>query len=249
MPPYAPARPIAMVHFRQIFDAPLHTCTYLLVEPSNGEAALIDPVREEATLYLALLEELDAQLTLVADTHVHEDHLSAASLLRARTGAKIVAGSASGVVGADMLASDGCHIAFGSEHLRVMATPGHTAGCLCYAWRDRVFTGDTLWIDDCSRVDLPDSNAGMLYDSLTRRLLTLADETLVYPGHAFNGRRVSCIGSERDHNRRIAGKSRDEFITLMTQPSVPRRPRHDAAIRRANLRSGDFTCDPGAADA
>lgn len=239
----SPADFTSMVHFRQILDAPLHTCTYLLVEKGNGEAALIDPVREEATLYLALLEELDAHLALVADTHVHEDHLSAAALLRSLTGAKVVAGSASGVLGADMLASDGCHLAFGGEHLSVLATPGHTAGCVSYGWRDRVFTGDTLWIGDCSRVDLPESNPGTLYDSITHRLLTLADETLVYPGHTFDGRRVSCIGSERAHNRRIAGRTRDEFITVMSQAFGPRRPRHDPALRRANLRCGDFAVE------
>jgi glyoxylase-like metal-dependent hydrolase (beta-lactamase superfamily II) len=83
-------------------------------------------------------------------------------------------------------------------------------------WRDRVFTGDTLLIGDCGSSTGDGGDAGVLYDSITRKLLTLADETLVYPAHDHAGRRVSCIGEQRAANSKLAGTTRDEFIAKVT---------------------------------
>jgi glyoxylase-like metal-dependent hydrolase (beta-lactamase superfamily II) len=97
--------------------------------------------------------------------------------------------------------------------IHVLGTPGHTPACLSYLWRDRVFTGDALLIRACGRSDLPDADAGALYDSITQRLMVLPGDTLVYPGHDGHGRTVSTIAEEREHNPCVAGRSRDEFIT------------------------------------
>jgi glyoxylase-like metal-dependent hydrolase (beta-lactamase superfamily II) len=116
-------------------------------------------------------------------------------------------------VTADLRLHHGDAITFGNEVIHVLGTPGHTPACLSYLWRDRLFTGDALLIRACGRTDLPDADAGALYDSITQRLMVLPGDTLVYPGHDGQGRTVSTITEEREHNPCVAGRSRDEFIT------------------------------------
>jgi glyoxylase-like metal-dependent hydrolase (beta-lactamase superfamily II) len=185
------------------------------------EAVLIDPVDEQTTLYLALLDELQVRLTHILLTHVHAPSAPAAETLHRSSGAHLAAGAQSGLRNADRLLHDGGHIVFGDELLRAWCTPGHTRGCISYLWRDRVFSGDTLLIGDCGATDSADSDAGTLFDSLTRRLLTLPDETLIYPAHDFCGRRVSCIGEAREKNPKLTGITRDEFILRQRQGVTP----------------------------
>jgi glyoxylase-like metal-dependent hydrolase (beta-lactamase superfamily II) len=199
-------------YFRQLFDAQSGTFTYLLADTGAAKAVLIDPVLHEVAFYLRLLGERALRLQWVIDTHLHDDHVTAAWALRERTRARTAAGAAAGMAGADLLVGEGDTIAFGDEELRAIATPGHTPGCTSYLWRDRVFTGDALLIGGCGRTDPPAGNAGRLYDSLMRRLLALPDETLVCPGHGDSSRRISCIGEERATNPCLAGLTRDEFI-------------------------------------
>jgi glyoxylase-like metal-dependent hydrolase (beta-lactamase superfamily II) len=85
-----------------------------------------------------------------------------------------------------------------------------------------VFTGDALLINGCGRTDFQGGDAGTLYDSITQHLLILPDETLVYPGHDYNGKRVSCIAQERAINSRLAGKTREEFIHIMNSLNLPK---------------------------
>ena len=206
-----------MTHFRQIPDARSNSFAYLLADMDKREAVLIDPVDEQVTLYLALLDELQVRLKHILLTHVHGTAAPAAEALRRSTSACMGAGAHSGLSSADRLLDDGEFIVFGDELLRVWPTPGHTRGCLSYLWRDRVFSGDALLIGDCGATDAGDSDPGMLFDSLTRRLLTLPDETLVFPAHDFSGRRVSCICEAREKNPKLTGITRDEFIRRQQQ--------------------------------
>jgi len=142
----------------------------------------------------------------------HPGDPAAADVIRSRTAAKVAAGELAPVT-ADLRLQHGDAITFGNEVIHVLGTPGHTPACLSFLWRDRVFTGDALLIRACGRSDLPDADAGALYDSLTQRLMVLPGETLVFPGHDSHGRTVSTIAEEREHNPCVAGRSRDEFIT------------------------------------
>jgi glyoxylase-like metal-dependent hydrolase (beta-lactamase superfamily II) len=119
----------------------------------------------------------------------------------------------------------------------VIATPGHTTGSVTYLWKDKIFTGDALLINGCGRTDFQGGDAGTLYDSITQRLFTLTDETLVYPGHDYQGRRVSCIGQEKTINMRLAGKTREEFIGIMQQLNLPKPKMIDIAVP-ANRKCG-----------
>jgi rhodanese-related sulfurtransferase len=116
------------------------------------------------------------------------------------------------------------------EQIKVISTPGHTAGSISFLWRDRVFTGDALFINGCGRTDFQSGDAGKLYDAITERLFTLPGETLVYPGHDYNKRWVSSVEQERTTNARLAGKTRDEFIEIMKNLNLPKPRLIDEAV-------------------
>lgn len=209
-----------MPYFRQLFDVASATYSYLLADSDSGAAVLIDPVLEHVPLYQSLVEEVDLHLDLVLETHRHADHASAARSLHELTGARVaVAGVRKAEQQAEIWLADGHILRFGKESITVIATPGHTAGCLSFLWRDRIFTGDALLIGDCGRTDTGDGDPGMLYDSITRKIWPMSDEVLVYPGHDYRHRRVSCVMQERQTNRCFAELTRDEFIALMARSS------------------------------
>ena len=226
-----------MILFHQFFDQTSSTLTYLLADPLSGDAVIIDSVKEHLGAYLTFLQEQELQLVWVLETHVHADHVTGAAGLREMTGARSAVGAAGGVACADRQLIDGDTIVFGSEVIRVIPTPGHTPGCVTYHWRDRLFTGDSLMIAGCGRTDFQGGDAGQLYDSITKRLFSLPDETLVYPGHDYKGARVSCIGQEKDSNPRLAGRSRQEFIELMSRLDLAP-PKLIGEALPANLRCG-----------
>lgn len=226
-----------MILFHQFFDPTSSTLTYLLADPLSGEAVIIDSVKEHLGAYLTFLQEQELQLAWVLETHVHADHITGAAGLREMTGARSAVSAAGGIGCADRQLRDGDAIVFGSEVIRVIPTPGHTPGCVTYHWRDRLFTGDSLMIAGCGRTDFQGGDAGQLYDSITKRLFSLPDETLVYPGHDYKGARVSCIGQEKDSNPRLAGRSRQEFIELMSRLDLAP-PKLIGEALPANLRCG-----------
>ncbi len=203
-----------MVYFRQIHDTRSHSYTYLLADTSGRNAVIIDPVAGEVTLYLSLLDEIQASLSHILLTHAHRADVTWLAELQQATGATLFVGARCplGDCAVATRVSDGDVIVFGDESLRCLTTPGHTACGVSYLWRDRVFTGDTLPVKPQACDGFTEENPGTLFDSLTRKILTLPDETLVYPGHDFAGRRVSCIAEERDSNAVLTGATRDEFI-------------------------------------
>ena len=226
-----------MILFHQFFDPTSSTLTYLLADPLSGEAVIIDSVKEHLGAYLTFLQEQELQLAWILETHVHADHITGAAGLREMTGARSGIGAAGGVGCADRQLRDGDTIVFGSEVIRVISTPGHTPSCVTYHWRDRLFTGDALMIGGCGRTDFQGGDAGQLYDSITQRLFTLPDETLVYPGHDYKGARVSCVGQEKISNPRLAGRSRQEYIEIMSRLDLAPPRMIDEALP-ANLRCG-----------
>ena len=206
--------------FRQLYDAESSTYTYLLADPTTREALLIDAVREQHERDMRLLRELELKLVYVLDTHVHADHVTAAGILRELTGARTVAGNLSAPC-ADLHVGHGDVLRVGSIELGVLETPGHTDDSVSYAMADRVFTGDAMLIRGNGRTDFQNGDAGRLYDTITGVLFELPDETLVYPAHDYRGMTVTTIGEERRWNPRIAGKTREEFISIMQGLNLP----------------------------
>jgi sulfur dioxygenase len=204
------------MYFRQLFVRESSALTYVLADPRHRDAVVIDPQPRQDELLLALLAERDLQLNLVLRTHLHADELSQCDGLCRHTGAQLVigAGAIHGPAGARKV-GHGETLVFGDEVLRVLATPGHTPESTSFLWRDRLFCGDALGIRVCAAADDPACDPGRIYDSVTRRLFLLPDETLVFPGHEVDGRTVSTIAEERQRNPYFASQSRDAFTRML----------------------------------
>lgn len=200
--------------FRQLFDTETCTFTYLIADEASGAAALIDPVREQVDRDLQLVADLGLRLAWVLETHVHADHVTAAAILRDRTGAKTVM-SRRGADCVDLHVGAGDTIRVGAIAVRVLDTPGHTDDSVSYLVGDRVLTGDALTIRGAGRTDFQNGDPRLLYRSIIERLFTLPDDTQVYPGHDYRGQTASTIGEEKRCNPRLAGKSEDEFVAIM----------------------------------
>jgi sulfur dioxygenase len=221
---------------RQLFDPETSTYTYLVADLASRHAVLIDPVREQIERDLQLLRELDLVLVGVLETHVHADHVTAAGALREHTGARTY-GGVGGAPCADVHVTHGDVIEVGDMAIRVLATPGHTDDSMSFAVPGAVFTGDALLIRGCGRTDFQNGSPAQLFDSITRVLFALPDDTVVYPGHDYRGRTVSTIGEERRFNPRLAGKSREQFVSIMDQLGLPP-PRQLAIAVPANRACG-----------
>ena len=202
--------------FRQLFEPETCTYTYVLGCERSRRAVIIDPVASQVEHYLSLLEPLDLRLMFTLETHVHADHITGSGLLRQQLGSKSVVHRDAGASCADLLVTDGVVLQIGDLEMEVRHTPGHTSGCVSYVMGDRVFTGDALFIGGCGRTDFQKGDAGRLYDSITNKLFTLPPDTLVYPGHDYNGNTVSTVKQEMAKNPRVgAQRSREEFIAIM----------------------------------
>ena len=231
----------------QLFDPPSSTYTYIVFDEGTREAVIIDPVDEQLARDLSVLREHDLKLLWSVETHAHADHITSAGLLAEHAGARTAAPQGCGIGTAAVQLKDGDVLRFGSEQIKALHTPGHTAGSMSYLWRRHVFTGDTLLIDGCGRTDFQSGSAADLYRSLTQVLFALPDETTVWPGHDYKGRSHSTIGAEKKGNSRIAGKTLAEFETVMRELHLPKPRRIDEAVP-ANLSSG-LRHDAGADDA
>lgn len=221
----------------QLLDPASGTCTYVLHDPATRAALIIDPVDTQLERDLAVLQARGLRLQWALETHAHADHITSAGLLAEHTGARTAAPALCGIGTAAVQLQHGEALDFGAERLRALHTPGHTAGSMSYLWRNHVFTGDTLLINGCGRTDFQSGNAHALYRSITGVLFALPQDTLVWPGHDYQGRSHSSIGAEQASNARVAGRSEAEFVALMQALDLPRPERMDEAVP-ANLRSG-----------
>lgn len=217
--------------FEQFFEPDSSTFTYLLGCEHTRQAVLIDTVECDVEKYVAALDQHGLTLVYTLETHVHADHVTAADTLRKRLGSKSVVHRDAGAMCGDLLVTDGIHVQVGSIDIEVRYTPGHTNGCVSYYVGDRIFTGDALLIGGCGRTDFQQGNAGQLYDSIHKQIFSLPDETLIYPGHDYNGNTVSTVGQEKRENKRLGGqKSRKEFVEIMANLKLAYPKQIDVAL-------------------
>ncbi len=216
--------------FKQMFDAESSTLTYLIVDDVAREALLIDPVASHVDDYIALIKALNCLLKYSIETHLHADHITASGKLREKLNIQTAVGELCGAATADLQLKEGDILIVGHQTIKVIATPGHTAGSLTFLWQDKLFTGDALLINGCGRTDFQGGDAGALFDSINNKIFTLPDETLIYPAHDYNGKRVSCVGQEEAINSRLAHKTRDEFIAMMGSLNLPKPKLIDIAM-------------------
>ncbi|MBN3950604.1 MAG: FAD/NAD(P)-binding protein [Nostoc sp. NMS7] len=208
--------------FRQLFDKESSTYTYLIADPETKTAILVDPVLEQVERDLQILRQLGLTLRYCIETHIHADHITGTDKLRSLTGCLAILPENAAATCADYYIADGNMLELGNVQIRAIATPGHTDSHMAYLVNDtHLLTGDALFIRGCGRTDFQNGDAESLYDAVTQKLFTLPDDTLVYPGHDYQGQTVSTIGEEKCWNPRFAGHSRNQFIELMKNLNLP----------------------------
>lgn len=208
--------------FRQLFEPLSSTYTYLLGCEETGQAVLIDPVFVSVERDLAEISRLGLTLAYSLDTHIHADHITAALELKNKLGSKIAAPAFDRLPCADAGIEEGTPFKVGSIQLQPLHTPGHTAGHFSYLFGDKIFSGDALLIESCGRTDFQNGDAEALYKSVTEKLFSLPDDTLVYPAHDYQDRRVSSIAQEKKRNPRL-GQERtlEQFREIMANLNLP----------------------------
>lgn len=208
--------------FRQLYEPLSSTYTYLLGDEQTGQAILIDPVISTMDRDLSEINRLGLKLVYTIDTHIHADHITAATEMKLAVGSMIAAPAYDQLPCIDVGIEEGKLFQVGGLMLQPIHTPGHTDGHFSYIINDRVFTGDALLIEGCGRVDFQDGDAEALYKSVHEKLFALPDETLVYPAHDYKGRFVSSIAQEKKRNPRLGGeKTLDEFKYIMENLNLP----------------------------
>jgi glyoxylase-like metal-dependent hydrolase (beta-lactamase superfamily II)/rhodanese-related sulfurtransferase len=221
---------------KQLYTGCISEAAYYI--ESEGEAAIIDPLRD-IDEYLDLANERKAKIKYIFETHFHADFVSGHLDLAAATGATIVYGPSTETHLPVHVATDGEIFHLGKIKIELLHTPGHTLESSCFLLKDEngkdnaVFTGDTLFVGDVGRPDLAqkaneitmDDLAGMMYESLKKKIIVLADDVIVYPGHGAGsscGKNLgpetqSTIGEQKATNYALQPQTKEEFIKVVTE--------------------------------
>ena len=202
---------------KQEFDTKTSTYTYIIASAKGREAVIIDPVLENVEDYINILKELDLKLVKVIDTHIHADHVTGASKLKQVTNCTTIMGEHTPADTVEIKVKDDEIINIDNLKIKSMYTPGHTSDSYSFLLDNYLFTGDTLLINGTGRTDFQNGSSKDAYNSLFNNLLKLPEETLVYPGHDYNGKFSSTIGNEKKFNPRLQVKSVDEYVDIMSK--------------------------------
>ncbi len=191
--------------------------SYLLADKESGEAAVVDS-SYNANEISRILKKEGFSLKYLINTHGHSDHTAGNSQLQQGFGAKIVAHKQA-TVDSDLQVDDGDELLVGKIRIKVLYTPGHTKDGICLLVDgEKLFTGDTLFVGECGRIDLPGGDAKELYSSLFNKILVLDDGVEVFPGHDYGAMPSSSVGRERKTNYVLKPRSLKEFVEFMSQP-------------------------------
>jgi len=185
--------------------------TYLISEKLSGEAALIDPKKEDQAKYLSILAERGLRLKFIIDTHTHADHVSDSCELAQATDAKVVMSEKTKSERLQVPVREGSRLELGSFQLRFLETPGHTVDSVSIAAGRHLFTGDSLLLDDCGRTDFPGGDSGVMYDSLQRILKDFGDDTIIAAGHDYENRTFLSLGEVKKVNQALQFKDKKAF--------------------------------------
>ena len=223
--------------FKQVFDQKSSTYTYLIASAKGREALIIDPVIENVDSYIALQNELDLKLVKVIDTHIHADHITGASKLKKVTNCSTIMGEHTPADAVEVKVKDEEIIKIDQIAIKAMYTPGHTSDSYSFLMDKYLFSGDTLLINGTGRTDFQNGSSKDAYNSLFNKLLKLPDDTVLYPGHDYNGKLSSTIGKEKQHNPRLQVENVDQYIEIMSNLNLSKPKMIDHNISK-NLKLG-----------
>ena len=223
--------------FKQIFDTKSSTYTYVIASAKGREAAIIDPVLENVDEYIQLLKELNLKLVKVIDTHIHADHVTGASKLKQATNCTTLMGEHTPADAVEIKVKDNELIKIDGLKIKSLYTPGHTSDSYSFLLDNYLFSGDTLLINGTGRTDFQNGSSKDAYNSLFNNILKLPEETLVYPGHDYNGKFSSTIGNEKKFNPRLQVKSVDEYVEIMSNLNLSKPEMMDSNVSK-NIRLG-----------
>ena len=223
--------------FKQVFDTKTSTYTYLIASAKGREAVIIDPVLENVDEYIQLLNELDLKLVKVIDTHIHADHVTGASKLKQATNCTTLMGEHTPADMVEIKVKDNELIKIDGLKIKSLYTPGHTSDSYSFLLDNYLFSGDTLLINGTGRTDFQNGSSKDAYNSLFNNILKLPEETLVYPGHDYNGKFSSTIGNEKKFNPRLQVKSVNEYVEIMSNLNLSKPEMIDSNVSK-NIRLG-----------
>ena len=218
--------------FKQVFDTKTSTYTYLIASAKGREAVIIDPVLENVGEYIQLLKELDLKLVKVIDTHIHADHVTGASKLKQATNCTTLMGEHTPADMVEIKVKDNELIKIDGLKIKSLYTPGHTSDSYSFLLDNYLFSGDTLLINGTGRTDFQNGSSKDAYNSLFNNILKLPEETLVYPGHDYNGKFSSTIGNEKKFNPRLQVKSVDEYVEIMSNLNLSKPEMMDSNVSK-----------------
>ena len=223
--------------FKQVFDNKTSTYTYLIASAKGREAVIIDPVLENVENYIGLLKDLDLKLVKVIDTHIHADHVTGASKLKQSTNCTTIMGEHTPADMVEIKVKDNELINVDDLKIRSIYTPGHTSESYSFLLNNYLFSGDALLINGTGRTDFQNGSSKDSYHSIFDKLLKLPEDTLLYPGHDYNGKKVSTIGNEKKFNPRLQVKNVDEYIEIMSNLNLSKPEMMDSNVGR-NIQLG-----------
>ena len=223
--------------FKQLFDTKSSTYTYLISSGKGREALIIDPVLENVGQYIDTLKELNLKLVKVIDTHIHADHVTGATKLKEATSCATIMGEHTPADAVEIKVKDNDRIDIDDLSIKSIYTPGHTSESYSFLLNNHLFSGDTLLINGTGRTDFQNGSSKDSYHSIFDKLLKLPEDTLLYPGHDYNGKKVSTIGNEKKFNPRLQVNNVDEYIEIMSNLNLSKPELMDSNVSR-NIKLG-----------
>jgi glyoxylase-like metal-dependent hydrolase (beta-lactamase superfamily II) len=203
------------VKVHQIQVGNMQNFTYVVEDDDTNEGIVIDPSWDLDQIE-QIITRNDLKIKYIVNTHHHFDHTMGNEALAKSIGVKIIQHEASELPH-DITVKDGDVINFGNSELRVLYTPGHSKDSICLIGDGKIFSGDTLFVGNCGRIDLPGGSAKELYHSLFDVLYSLDENLILYSGHNYGPSTTSTIGKEKTTNLVMQKRTEEEFLNMMGQ--------------------------------
>ncbi|MBS1268818.1 MAG: Hydroxyacylglutathione hydrolase [Nitrosopumilus sp.] len=200
-----------IVHQIQVGN--MQNFSYVVVDDKTKESLIIDPSWDLIELEM-IIKENNLKIKYIVNTHHHFDHTLGNETMKEFTGAPVIQHERS-ELNHDVTVKDGDSITFGNSMLQVLHTPGHSTDSICLIGDGKLFSGDTLFVGNCGRIDLPGGSAKELYHSLFDVLYSLDDDLVMYPGHNYGHSEVSTLGEEKKTNMILQKKTEQQFLDMM----------------------------------